>query len=395
MFWPTASALGLLDAESKNFFFVLQGHCDLHVKCCRRMQPDVTGFSKVRMVDLDGFKQCKLGLRDVNFAPVQTFFIGLRGWDDGSWKTRTNQKKKAKLATQVGHTSGRRFTKQLPSYNKRKLCRKKKCRENITQCCSMFSKEEPFCKGWSSRISWDSYVVCTRRLFNPPKRCHDFFGRRPEHGHGKTIQRMDSQTSPHPTMETSIGARLAHQFRCPNLTSMEDLLLELIVNHSSHKCDPPSRCRSTSISNARASSMSLHVESLTCTQLDQKWNSSYHHKQTSRGKARLPSHTLTVKFSFEVFSDLLRLFGSLGVFSSLDIFGVFQTFRSSDSFVFILGCCSKHKPMLLPHRSLHGKCWFGGAEWLQGWISGNSAECKKKLVEKGTIWWNHSIYNVI
>ena len=79
MFWPTASALGLLDAESKNFIFVLQGHCDLHVKCCRRMQPDVTGFSKVRMVDLDGFKQCKLGLRYVNFAPLQTARAVLRG----------------------------------------------------------------------------------------------------------------------------------------------------------------------------------------------------------------------------------------------------------------------------------------------------------------------------
>ena len=43
-------------------------------------------------------------------------------------------------------------------YNKRIFCRKKKCRENITQCCSMFSKEEPFCKGWSSRISWDSVM---------------------------------------------------------------------------------------------------------------------------------------------------------------------------------------------------------------------------------------------
>jgi len=93
------------------------------------------------------------------------------------------------------------------------------------------------------------------RLFNPPKRCNDFFGRRPEHG--RTAKRMDSQTSPHPTMETFIGARFAHQFRCPNLTSMGDFLLELIIcNHSSHKCDPPSRCRSTSISNARASSMS-------------------------------------------------------------------------------------------------------------------------------------------
>ena len=110
--WPTASALGLLDAESKNFIFVLQGHCDLHVKCCRRMQTDVTGFWKVRVLDLDGFKQCKLGLRYVNLAPVQTFSV-LRVWDIESWKTRGNQKKKAKLAMQVGHTSGRQFTKQL------------------------------------------------------------------------------------------------------------------------------------------------------------------------------------------------------------------------------------------------------------------------------------------
>ena len=46
-------------------------------------------------------------------------------------------------------------------YNKRIFCRKKKCRENITQRCSMFSEEEPFwtfCKRWSSRISWDSLV---------------------------------------------------------------------------------------------------------------------------------------------------------------------------------------------------------------------------------------------
>ena len=157
--WPMASALGLLDAESKNFIFVRQGHCDLHVKCCRRMQPDVTGFSKVRMVDLDGFKQCKLGLRYVKFTPVQTFRAVLRGRDNESWKTRRNQKKKAKLATQVGHTAGRRFTKQLPSYNKRKLCRKKKCGENITQRCSVFSEEEPLCKGWSSRISWDSNAI--------------------------------------------------------------------------------------------------------------------------------------------------------------------------------------------------------------------------------------------
>ena len=112
--WPTASALGLLDAESKNFIFLLQCHCDLHVKCCRRMQPNVTGFWKVRMVDLDGFKQCKLGLRYVNFAPVQTATVSvLQGWDNEIWKTRRNQKKKSKLATQVRHTSGRKFTKQL------------------------------------------------------------------------------------------------------------------------------------------------------------------------------------------------------------------------------------------------------------------------------------------
>ena len=113
MFWPTASALGLLYAESKNFIFVLQGQCDLHVKCCRRMQPDVTGFRKIRMSDLDGFKQCKLGLRYVNFAPIQAFFPVLRVWDIESWKTRRNQKLKATLATQVGHASGRKFTNQL------------------------------------------------------------------------------------------------------------------------------------------------------------------------------------------------------------------------------------------------------------------------------------------
>ena len=115
MFWPTASALGLLEAESKNFIFVLQGHCDLHVKRCRRMQPDVTRFWNVRMCDLDGFKQCKLGLRYVNFAPVQTFMVDvLQGWDnDESGKTCRNRNKKAKLATLVGHTSGRQFTKQL------------------------------------------------------------------------------------------------------------------------------------------------------------------------------------------------------------------------------------------------------------------------------------------
>ena len=118
MFWPTASALGLLDAESKNFLFVLQCHCDLCVKCCRRMQPDVTGFWKVRVFDLDGFKQCQLGLRYVNFAPVQTAAATrapsvLQGWDNESWKTRRNQKKKAKLATQVRHASGRKFAKQL------------------------------------------------------------------------------------------------------------------------------------------------------------------------------------------------------------------------------------------------------------------------------------------
>ena len=89
MFWPTASALGLLDAESKNFIFVLQGQCDLHVKCCRRMQPDVTGFRKIRMSDLDGFKQCKLGLRYVNFAPVQAFAV-LRGWDNETRKRKPN-----------------------------------------------------------------------------------------------------------------------------------------------------------------------------------------------------------------------------------------------------------------------------------------------------------------
>ena len=142
-----------------------------------------------------------------------------------------------------------------------------------------------------------------RRLFNPPKRCDDFFVQRPEHGHGKTVKRMDSQTSPHPTRDGNMPERGLHTNSAPSLTSMGDFLLEfirggphvtityqtynyilvytyiivylwgahLVINDSSHKHEP-SRCRSTSISNARASSMSLHVKSLTCTQLDQKSN---------------------------------------------------------------------------------------------------------------------------
>ena len=120
--WPTASALGLLDTESKNFIFVLQGYCDLHVKCCRRMQPDVTGFRKIRMCDLDGFKQCKLGLRYVNIAPVQFAPVHiLRGWVNKTRKRMPNWQHKWDI-----NTSGRKFTNQLQYvtviYNKRKLC---------------------------------------------------------------------------------------------------------------------------------------------------------------------------------------------------------------------------------------------------------------------------------
>ena len=35
----------------------------------------------------------------------------------------------------------------------------KKCGENIIQRCSTFSDEEPFCKGWSGGISWDSNSI--------------------------------------------------------------------------------------------------------------------------------------------------------------------------------------------------------------------------------------------
>ncbi len=137
------------------------------------------------------------------------------------------------------------------SYNKRKCCS-----ENITQRCSMLSEEDPFCKGWSRPISWDS--VYGGSSIHPSVATISL-----GEDLGMDILWQDSQTNGFANISTSNerwkkcwSTVCTPSFRCPSLTSMGDFHLELIINHSSHKRDLPSRCRSTSISNARASSMS-------------------------------------------------------------------------------------------------------------------------------------------
>ena len=60
-----------------------------------------------------------------------------------------------------------------------------------------------------------------------------------------------------------------------------------------------------------------------------------------------PSH---FSFSLKVFSHLLRK--CLGVFSSLEVFEFFEVCPN------FFHLDSKHKPMLWPHQSLHGKGWL-------------------------------------
>ena len=138
--------------------------------------------------------------------------------------------------------------------------------------------------------------VGVRRLFNPPKRCDDFFGQRPEHGHGKTVKRMDSQASPHPTMETSIGVPFAHQlFRCPNLTSMGDFLLELIINHSSHKLNVTRQVAAAPHQSAMHERPPCHCTSKVWP-VHNKTRSKIHHIITNKhlGAKLDPTHTLTL-----------------------------------------------------------------------------------------------------
>ena len=88
----------------------------------------------------------------------------------------------------------------------------------------------------------------------------------------------------------------------------------------------------------------------------------HHDKQTN---IQLPSHPLTPsQLSFPL--RVSRIFSEcLGVWEFF-IFGFFRILRSFSQVFSSSDVAQNVSPMLRPHRSLHGKCWVWGAEWLPG-----------------------------
>ena len=70
------------------------------------------------------------------------------------------------------------------------------------------------------------------------------------------------------------------------------------------------------------------------------------------------------------------MFGSFRVFSSLEFLDFFEVFSSSD-------VDQNISLWLRPHQSLHGKCWFWGAEWLPGRIFRRFCRMQKNARKEG------------